>query len=122
MNGEQSEGIQDLQHQSAIRSGTAALSREDRHNRLEYLADMISEMQALARDCGGSTLQGLLLLASSEARLEVKRLQTQDDTKANAVGLTAQAKVERTDQYPDNDVDDETRRRLRAALNDIAQD
>ena len=45
-----------------------------RLNRLEYLADMISELQVMAGDCGGTTLQGLLALAYAEARQNIKRL------------------------------------------------
>lgn len=53
------------------------MSLQERQNRLEYLADMISELQLMAADCAGSTLQGLLGLPYAEARLNIKRLRRQ---------------------------------------------
>lgn len=58
-------------------AGGTRVSLQESQNRLEYLADMISELQLMAADCAGSTLQGLLGLSYAEARLNIKRLRQQ---------------------------------------------
>ena len=62
---------------------TGASSRstptEDTRYRLEYLADLVLDLQTLARGCGSSTLVGLLALAHSEALIRSKQLAARDD-------------------------------------------
>lgn len=43
-------------------------------DRLEYLADHLLELQSLAAGSGGTTLNGLLMLAYQEALLQSRRL------------------------------------------------
>lgn len=43
-------------------------------DRLEYLADHLLELQSLVGSVGGTTLNGLLVLAYQEARLQGRRL------------------------------------------------
>lgn len=50
------------------------LSQEDIQNRLQYLADHLADLQSLVGLSAGSTLNGLLALAQSEACLQVKRI------------------------------------------------
>jgi hypothetical protein len=52
----------------------AALSQTLGQDQLDYMADMIGELQKLARDSGMETLSGLLALAQVEARRNLKAL------------------------------------------------
>lgn len=56
-------------------------SSDDARNRLEYLADHLLELQELAGKSGGSTLNGLLALAHSEARIQAEALARRTDAK-----------------------------------------
>lgn len=45
---------------------------EEATNRLEYLADLLLDLQSLAGRTGGPTLSGLLALAAAEAQLQAQ--------------------------------------------------
>jgi len=57
----------------------SALSEEDARNRLEYLADILLDLQSLTGTSGGAVLNGLLALAHTEASLQAQRLQSSRD-------------------------------------------
>lgn len=42
-------------------------------DQLQYMADMIAEMQVMAKDTGLDTLAGILALAVTEARVQLGR-------------------------------------------------
>ena len=52
----------------------AGAADTDRRDRLQYLADMLLELQAMAEREGCTTLAGLLALSQSEASLQAKGL------------------------------------------------
>ena len=51
-----------------------AHSEEEVRNRLEYLADILLDLQSFTGSSGGAVLNGLLALAHTEARLQAQRL------------------------------------------------
>ncbi len=57
----------------------AVISEEEIRNRLEYIAEILFDLQSLSGASGGPTLNGLLALAHAEASLQVKRLQHRKD-------------------------------------------
>lgn len=50
------------------------LTDEELLNRLEYLADVLQELQVMTGSAGGATLNGLLALTRCEALLRIKLL------------------------------------------------
>ena len=48
---------------------------DERRDRLNYLADMVRELQTMAEHEGCATLAGLLWLTQSEAALQAERLE-----------------------------------------------
>lgn len=49
------------------------------HDRLEYLADILQDLQGLVGGTGGATLNGLLALARAEALLQSQRIRSQKE-------------------------------------------
>ena len=58
---------------------TGGLADQDAQSRLEYLADILRNLQSLSQGAAGATLTGLLALAHKEALLESKRVSRNED-------------------------------------------
>jgi len=59
---------------SMIDTTEELLSEDEVRSRLEYLADILLDLQSLTGASGGATLNGLLALAHTEASLQAHRI------------------------------------------------
>lgn len=60
--------------QSTQRDKETEIPDDEARDRLEYLADILLDLQSLTGASGGPTLKGLLALAHTEASLQAKRV------------------------------------------------